>query len=101
MNKPGIDAMKRKKVWLQIGFETWHGISHNGVCATSKASDLPARTRSLIRAVASRFEYSMSVKLLTEHNLEFLSLKGSCTCSSKSTHVKMPHCWKSHVTAHL
>ena len=30
----------------------------------------------------------MSVKLLTEHNLEFLSLKGSCTGSSESTLVK-------------
>ena len=43
----------------------------------------------------------MSVKLLTEHHLEFLSLLGGCTCLSKSTHVKMPHCWKSHVTAHM
>ena len=40
----------------------------------------------------------MSVKLLTEHNLEFLSLKGGWTGSSESTLVKMPHCWKSHVT---
>ena len=43
----------------------------------------------------------MSVKLLTEHHLEFLSLKGGCAGSSESTHVKMPHCWKSHVAAHL
>ena len=43
----------------------------------------------------------MIVKLLTEHHLEFLSLKGGCTGSSESTLVKMPHCWKSHVTAHL
>ena len=43
----------------------------------------------------------MSVKLLTEHDLEFLSLKGCCTGSSESTLVKMPHCWKSHVTAHM
>ena len=43
----------------------------------------------------------MNVKLLTEHNLEFLSLKVGCTGSSESTLVKMPHCWKSHVTAHL
>ena len=43
----------------------------------------------------------MSVKLLTEHHLEFLSLKGGCTGSSESTLVKMPHCWKSHVAAHL
>ena len=31
----------------------------------------------------------MSVELLTEHNLEFLSLKGGCTGSSESTLVKM------------
>ena len=43
-------------------------------------------------------EYPMSVKLLTEHHLRFLSLKGGCTGSSESTLVKMPHCWKSHVT---
>ena len=43
----------------------------------------------------------MIVKLLTEHNLEFLSLKGGCRGLLKSTHVKMPHCWKYHATAHL
>ena len=43
----------------------------------------------------------MIVKLLTEYHLEFLSLKGGCTCLSESTFVKMPHCWKSHVTAHM
>ena len=41
----------------------------------------------------------MIVELLTEHHLEFLSLKGGCGCSSESTHVKMPHCWKSYATA--
>ena len=46
-------------------------------------------------------EYSMSVKLLTEHHLECLSLTGGCTGSSESTFVKLPHCWKSHVTAHF
>ena len=43
----------------------------------------------------------MSVKLLTEHHLEYLCLKGGCTGSSESTHVKLPHCWKSHALAHL
>ena len=43
----------------------------------------------------------MSVKLLTEHNLEFLSLKGGCTGLSESILVKMPHCWKSHAAAHI
>ena len=41
----------------------------------------------------------MIVKLLTVHQLEFLSFKGGCTGSSESTLVKMPHCWKSHVMA--
>ena len=43
----------------------------------------------------------MSVKLLTEHYLEFLSLKAGCKGSSESTLVKMPQCWKSHVVAQL
>ena len=30
----------------------------------------------------------MNVKLLIEHHLEFLSLKGGCRGSSVSTHVK-------------
>ena len=46
-------------------------------------------------------EFSLTVKLLTRHNLEFLRLKGGCTGSSESTLVKMPHCWKSHVTVQL
>ena len=46
-------------------------------------------------------EYSMIVKLLTEHHLEFLSLRGGCRGSSESTHVKMPPCWKSHGLAQM
>ena len=37
-----------------VSIEPRHGISKNVVCATSKASDQPAHTRSLIRAFASR-----------------------------------------------
>ena len=43
----------------------------------------------------------MNIKLLIEHYLEFLSLKGGCTESSEFTLVKMPHCWKSRVMAQL
>ena len=43
----------------------------------------------------------MIVKLLAEHHLEFLSLKGGCRGSFESTHVKMPHCWKSHALAQV
>ena len=37
-----------------VSFEPVHKISNNVVCATSKGSDQPAHTRSLIRAFASR-----------------------------------------------
>ena len=40
----------------------------------------------------------MTVKLLTEQRLEFLSLKGGL---SESTLVKLTHYWKSHVTAKM
>ena len=43
----------------------------------------------------------MIVKLLTEHHLEFLSLKGGYRGSFESTHVKMPHCWKSNALDHM
>ena len=43
----------------------------------------------------------MIVKLLTEHHLAFLGLKGGCTGSSESTLVKMSNCWKSHATAQM
>ena len=43
----------------------------------------------------------MIVKLLTEHHLEFQSLKGGCTGSSESTLAKMSNCWKSHAAAQL
>ena len=43
----------------------------------------------------------MTVKLLTEHHLGHLSLKGGCTGLFESTLVKMPHCWKSHVATQI
>ena len=53
---------------------------------------------SLIRAFASRSNI-LWLKPLSEYHLEFISLKGGCTCSSESTLVKIPHCWKSHFKA--
>ena len=43
----------------------------------------------------------MSIKLLTEHHLKFLSLIGGCTGSCESTLAKMPHCLELHATAHI
>ena len=43
----------------------------------------------------------MIVKLLTEHHLEFLSLKGGFRGSSESTLVETSNCWKSHAAAQI
>ena len=43
----------------------------------------------------------MIVKLLAEHHLEFLTLKGGCRGSSESTLVKVSNCWKSHALAFI
>ena len=39
---------------IRLEYESVHEISNNVVCATSKVSDQPAHTRSLIRAFAGR-----------------------------------------------
>ena len=43
----------------------------------------------------------MTVKLLTKQPLEFPNLKGGCTGSPEYTLVKIPHCLKPHVAAHI
>ena len=90
-------------VSCQLWYEPWHEISNNVVCWYVR----PAKAQTSLRGhtvwsepllVASVF---YERKLLTEHHLEFLSLRWGCRGSSGSTHVKMPHCWKSHALAHL
>ena len=65
------------------------------VCATSKASDQLAHTRSLIRAFASRLNI-----LLTEHHLECLSLTGGSE-ARLSLHLSKCHIVGNHVAAQL
>ena len=83
--------------------EPQHVISNNVVCASSKGSDQPVRMCEKQRlrpacayaqsdqSLCQSLEYSMNIKLLTEHYLEFPSHKGGCTGSSESTLVKMQH----------
>ena len=85
-----VVTLRSAKV-IKTFYEPRHEISNNVVCATNKDSDQPAHT----------LEYSLSVKQLTTHHLEILSLKGDCTGSSESTVVEMPHCWKLHVSPHI
>ena len=67
----------------------------------------PAKAQTNLRNAQSgqslcwSLEYYKTVNLLTEQHLEFLSFKGDCIGLSESIHVKILHCWKSHVTAHI
>ena len=54
-----------------------------------------------VQSLCYSFEYNMTVKLLTEHHLEFIRLTEGCAVSPESIHVKMPNCLKSHVMAQL
>ena len=71
------------------------------VFSTSKGSDQPCTYVQTDQSICLSLEYSLTVELLTEHHLECLCLTGGCTGSSESTLVKMPHCWKSRVAAHI
>ena len=58
-----LNDFVRSKLLLVYKFEPVYEISNNVVCATSKASDQPAHTRSLIRAFTS----SLSTLWLLSH----------------------------------
>ena len=49
-----MELLQRLTCSFNLNFEPVHKISNIVVCATSKDSDQPAHTRSLIRAFASR-----------------------------------------------
>ena len=51
---PDSTVLYHVSMAMDASFEPRHEIFNNVVCATSKASDQPAHTRSLIRAFASR-----------------------------------------------
>ena len=50
---PNMQRVKLEYLPYRQTYEPVHEISNNVVCATSKASDQPAHTRSLIKAFAS------------------------------------------------
>ena len=55
--------------------EPRHEISNNVVCATSKGSDQHAQSD---QSLCLFLENSMTVQLLTDRHLEFLSFKKCC-----------------------
>ena len=85
--------------WRNIWAVTWD-FQQCGMCDQQGPRPACAYAQS-DQSLCWSLEYSMNFKLLTEQHLELLSLKGGCTGSSESTLVKMPHCWKPHVTAQI
>ena len=65
---------------------------------------MPVRAaQSLVSLMGNSDDYGLlyrEFKPPSDNGLAFLGLKGGCRGSSESIDVKMPHCWKSHVTAH-
>ena len=64
-----------------------------GMCDQQSLRSACAYVQS-VQSFCLSLEYSMTVKLMAEHHLEFLSLKGGYTGSSKSTLIRMLHCVK-------
>ena len=90
-------------LWNLMYIKSWASawdFQQCGMCHQQRLKSACAYAQS-DQSLRSSPEYSMNVKLLTEHLLEVLSSKGGCTGSSESTLVKMSHCWKSHAMAHL
>ena len=94
--KMGSRAISSIKMYLQLYMSRDRDFQHCGMCDQQRLRPACAYAQS-DQSLCQSLEYSISVTLLTEHLLEFLSLKGGCTDSPESTLVKIPHCWKSHV----
>ena len=82
----------------KILYGPWHMFSNNVVCATSKGSDQPAHTRSLIRAFASRLNIlgdrtSFGVSKLTRklHRLVWIYTCQNATLLEITFHSSYTH----------
>ena len=76
-------------------YEPLNEISNNVVCSTSKTLRSACAYAQSYQSICYSLDNSMIVKLLIEHHLVFLSLKGGCRGSSESTLVEMSNYWKS------
>ena len=75
-------------VLCKVRYEPVHKLSKNCGMCDQQSLRLACAYAQSDQSPCLSLEYSMNVKLLTEHHLEFICLKGGCTGSSESTHVK-------------
>ena len=97
--KSHVAAQMRTPVWSSIYASEWD-FQQCGMCDQQSLRSACAYTQS-DQSLCKSLKYSITAKLLTEQHLEFLSFKGCCTGSSESTLVKIPHCWKPRIVAHI
>ena len=91
------------RIWLNVPQIKWTvawDFQQFGMCTQQRLRPAYAYAQT-DQSLCWSLKYSMTVKLLTERHLRCLSLKGGCTGSSESTHVKVSNCWKSHSVAHI
>ena len=77
-----------------------HEISNYLICATSKGSDQPAHTRSLIKAFACRLNI-LQVLSYWPTSFGVSKLKRRLQRLVRVYTCQMPHCWKSHAAAQI
>ena len=66
--------LNMKQVLLLQSSNTYklrHGISNNVICALNKDSDQPAQYAQSDQSLCFSLEYSVTVKLLTDHHKDF------------------------------
>ena len=86
-------CLSQKFFWYPIWASAWD-YQQCGMCDQQRLRSACAYAQ-FDQKFCSSLEYFMSVKLLTEHLLEVLSLKGGCTGLPESTLVKLLEitCW--------
>ena len=94
-----IEHLSTLWIVFTIWAATWE-FQQCGLCDQQRLRPACAYAQS-DQSLCYLLEYSMTVMLLTEQHLKFLSLKGGCTGISESILVKIPHCWKSHVSTRI
>ena len=87
-------------VWVYTCQNVWKQpeISNNVVCATSRASDQPVHTHSLIRAFASRLNIRW---VLSTDWTSFGAFKLKRGLHGLVVVYTCQNCWKSHIAAHF
>ena len=96
----GCEAVGKVEESLNYNWAVAWDFQQFGMCDQQRLRPACAYTQT-DQSPCWSLKYSLTVKLLTQPHMRFLSLKGGCKGSSESALVKILHCWKSRVMAQL